>query len=83
MAYREGLRRIRLIAKVLMLAGCSLLLVAVALSLRATLPNVRDPGPFLVICGAIGLYASVLGGIIALGAWIFEGFARPSTPPTP
>jgi len=82
MAYEEGLRRIRTVAKVLMMGGCGLLLVAVALSVRVFVFHDASPAPIFVACGAIGIYSSVLGGIILIGAWIVEGFVRPSSPPT-
>ena len=83
MAHEEGLRRIRLTAKVLMLTGCTLLLISAAVYVRLILLDIHSVAPLFLMSGALGLYSSVLGGIIFVGAWILEGFARPSAPPAP
>jgi len=53
------------------------------LYVRLILLDIHSVAPLFLMSGALGLYSSVLGGIIFVGAWILEGFARPSAPPAP
>jgi hypothetical protein len=73
MARAEGLRRIKLIVKVILFTGAALL----AISVSAELMDLLTRGPYsaiFMVIGAIGIYLSVFGGVIALITRIIEGF---------
>jgi hypothetical protein len=81
MALTEGLRRIKLIIKGILLTGAAFLAVAVSIALMEMLSINGPLSPFFLMIGAIGFYLFVLGGIISLITWVAEGFLLGRIPP--
>lgn len=75
MAVAEGLQRIKVIGRVTLLIGIAVggfgLLSGFVMAHFYNLP------PMMLIFGVIGLYLSLLGAVVLLGAWVLEGFLVP------
>jgi hypothetical protein len=73
MPYDEGLRRLRLIVHIVLLIGLSLITAGASVSLVAMILSVQPPGfPLLLVL--IGIYVSVVGGVMRIVLWVVEGF---------
>ena len=70
MAKKEGVRRIVLTGKLILLIGITLGMLSVGL--QATFLNGA-----LLIGGPIGLRVAALGGLVWAAGWIAEGFTWP------
>jgi hypothetical protein len=78
MAAQEGLHRIRLVGKAVLVFGLLLDAIALVGCLTATL--FREP-PWALGFAPFGVGLSMAGAGILLAAWIIEGFALPPHPP--
>jgi hypothetical protein len=78
MAYEEGFRRIKFVARTVLLVGAVLVALALAGAIVANLmqPHLYAVIPIMLLCGMIGFYVAALGGVFWAGAWVVEGFVR-------
>jgi hypothetical protein len=73
MPYDEGLRRLRLIVRIVLLIGLSLITAGGSVSLVAMALSVPLPAfPLLLVL--IGIYVSLVGGVWRIVLWVVEGF---------
>lgn len=78
MAAQEGLYRIRLVGRAVLVLG--LLLDAIALAGCLTAAFLHQ-SPWTAGFAPFGITLSMIGAGILLAAWIIEGFALPPHPP--
>jgi uncharacterized membrane protein YeaQ/YmgE (transglycosylase-associated protein family) len=77
MAAQEGLHRIRLVGKAVLVLGLFLDAIALIGCLTASLFHESPWTNF----APFGIILSMIGAAILLAAWIIEGFALPPQPP--
>jgi hypothetical protein len=78
MAAQEGLHRIRLVGKAILVLGLFLDAIALVGCLTASLFH---ESPWTTGFAPFGIALSMIGAGILLAAWIIEGFALPPRPP--
>lgn len=83
MAIREGLRRIRVVGRVLFTAGLGLIALLLFALIVTGIFHDHWWMPSFFAIGFFGIPVSITGGTILLAAWIVEGFAIPRQPPRP
>lgn len=72
MPHVEGLRRLRLIVHTVLLIGLSLIVAGGSVGLVAIFLSAAAPFPLLLV--GVGVYVSVVGGVMRLVLWVLEGF---------
>jgi hypothetical protein len=68
MAYEEGFRRIKFVARIVLVLGLALVAIG---AVGAAVSNLR-----WMIPAILGIYVSIFAGILWTAAWIIEGFIR-------
>jgi hypothetical protein len=80
MAVAEGLRRIKLVGKLILTIGLVLIIIALFGNLVLQHLYLSSFSPAMLVFGVIGLYLCLFGALLSAGAWILEGFLLKRTP---
>lgn len=72
MAKQEGVRRIVIIGKLIVLIGITLSTLSVVMVF-----GFRDMFPYLIALAPIGLEVAAFGALVWAAGWIAQGFTRP------
>lgn len=78
MRQEEGIRRLRVTARTVVMIGTGLIALCAAVSLVSVIlsAEMRGADPFLSTFFLVGLYLTALGGLLWAGVWIAEGLVR-------